>query len=987
MPVVAGIRREAEAPVKWKACLASADESLGPWSMANSTSLCRWTYITCDSPGHITELVLEGARLNGTLHEFDFSAFPHMEKLMLYDNGLYGTIPAGIGNLLSLVELEITSNPHLRGAIPGSIGQLKHLVVLELSDLGLNDTLPQEIGNLTTLEKLRLSLVTLTGSIPLTIGKLMKLRFLSLTGNNLTGSIPMEIGNLTKLQNLYLQNNYLEGQLPGNQLVGHIFPELGNSSLLDSVGVANSNFSGLFPPSICVGGALTMVSAGYNGFTGIYHQTFQNCTTLQDVDFTANNIIAELGTIPSWISRSLPGLKFLRLSSNKFEGAIPLQILHFHKLQLLDLTKNKLTGPVPDDFTNFTGMAHEQKYTNYIDAGYNSHPQIQIVWKNVNYVYIIVVAGMVGIDLSGNFLSQGIPNGLTTLLGLRYLNLSRNHLSGFIPEDIGNLVLLESLDLSGNQLSGKIPASFAGLRSMTVLNLLSNTLSGRIPTGNQLQTLDDPSIHSNNSGLCGFPLKECVNSSTPTQNEASQDEDREALWLYCFVAAGFIFGFWLYWGIFLFRSGTWRCAFYQYVDNMQVKPFCEVFGKYRNGRSFLALNGKGNRSILRQICWLLANLVNQSGPHLMQACVDCADEGACQTGLNGVLEASSHDVDLCLDCEMKNQLILTLDFSAFPHLGKLTLFQNGLYGTIPAGIGNLTSLVVLQIILNPYLRGAIPCSIGQLKNLAVLEMKGLGLDSMLPEEIGNLTSLEELHLNSVTLTGSIPPTIGMLTKLRTLSMRYNNLTGSIPLEIGNMTELQELYFSNNYLEGQLPDLRDCFQEHLGQLETMAFSQNHLYGTLLTDQGEVFLCNYTALKLLDLSNNALHGGLSKCFWDFPSLAFMDLSSNSFSGVVPISRTCADNLKYLHLAENHFRGTFPLGLKKCKNLITLDLGGNHFSGTIPSWVLDLSKNKLTGPIPDDFTNFTSMAKQNTVDFIYHDEFLYAEQIQIQQQQQSL
>uniref|UniRef100_A0A453G8P6 Disease resistance R13L4/SHOC-2-like LRR domain-containing protein n=2 Tax=Aegilops tauschii subsp. strangulata TaxID=200361 RepID=A0A453G8P6_AEGTS len=222
-------------------------------------------------------------------------------------------------------------------------------------------------------------------------------------------------------------------------------------------------------------------------------------------------------------------------------------------------------------------MAHEQKYTNYIDAGYNSHPQIQIVWKNVNYVYIIVVAGMVGIDLSGNFLSQGIPNGLTTLLGLRYLNLSRNHLSGFIPEDIGNLVLLESLDLSGNQLSGKIPASFAGLRSMTVLNLLSNTLSGRIPTGNQLQTLDDPSIHSNNSGLCGFPLKECVNSSTPTQNEASQDEDREALWLYCFVAAGFIFGFWLYWGIFLFRSGTWRCAFYQYVDNMQVKVIKKMY--------------------------------------------------------------------------------------------------------------------------------------------------------------------------------------------------------------------------------------------------------------------------------------------------------------------------------------------------------------------------------------------------------------------------
>ncbi|KAM3334645.1 hypothetical protein ACQJBY_029218 [Aegilops geniculata] len=178
---------------------------------------------------------------------------------------------------------------------------------------------------------------------------------------------------------------------------------------------------------------------------------------------------------------------------------------------------------------------------------------------------------MAGIDLSGNSLSQEIPDGLTTLVGLRYLNLSANHVSGRIPEDIGNLVLLESLDLSRNQLWGEIPPSFAGLKSISTLNLSTNGLSGRIPTGDQLRTLDDPSIYSNNPGLCGFPLEDCKNSSTSTQTEKSLDEDREALWLYCFVAAGFIFGFWLYWGIFLFRSKTWRYSFYQYVDNMQAK--------------------------------------------------------------------------------------------------------------------------------------------------------------------------------------------------------------------------------------------------------------------------------------------------------------------------------------------------------------------------------------------------------------------------------
>nr|CDM85558.1 unnamed protein product [Triticum aestivum] len=677
-PVVAGIRREAEALVKWKASLAGAHKSLGQWSLANSTSLCRWTYITCDSAGHITVLQLVHANLSGTLDELDFSAFPHMEKLIMFGNGLHGTIPAGIGNLTSLVVLDLGENPYLR-----------------------------EIGNLTSLEALGINSVTLTGSIPPTIGMLTKLRSLGLWNNNLTGSIPLEIGNMTELNTISLHSNYLEGQLPGaishlrklkyldlseNQLGGHIFPELGNSSLLGGVNIAENNFSGVCPASICVGGALGFLFAEYNGFTGIHHQTFQNCTTLLDVDFTANNIVAELrdcisehpgrlvsmafsqnqlygtfltgrgesflcnhtdlnfldlssnalhggltkcfwdmqnlqfidlssnsfsgvvpfsmtcqdnlrylllasnhftgtfplglkkcktlfaldlggnnfsGRIPSWVSMSLPELNFLRLSSNMFDGIIPHEVFQFQQLRLLDLSKNKLTGPIPDDFTNLIGMTQDEDID--YPRQYLYQLRIQITWKNVDYVYRLLIASVAGIDLSGNSLSQEIPKGITALIGLRYLNLSGNHLSDCIPEDIGNMVLLESLDLSRNQLWGEIPQSLAALKSISVLNFSSNSLSGRIPTGDQLRTLIDPSIYSNNPGLCGFPLEECINSSTPAQTEKSLDEDREALWLYCFVAAGFIFGFWLYWGIFMFRSETWRCAFYQHVDNMQGK--------------------------------------------------------------------------------------------------------------------------------------------------------------------------------------------------------------------------------------------------------------------------------------------------------------------------------------------------------------------------------------------------------------------------------
>uniref|UniRef100_A0ACD5WJU8 Uncharacterized protein n=1 Tax=Avena sativa TaxID=4498 RepID=A0ACD5WJU8_AVESA len=136
-PVSSDIPREAEALVNWKASLAGADDSLGSWSLANSTNLCSWTHISCDLAGHMRGLDLRDTILNGTLDRFDFSSFPHLENLVLSNNSLYGIIPAGIGNLTSLVELIINNNPSLRGAIPRSIGQLKHLSRLELSVLAM----------------------------------------------------------------------------------------------------------------------------------------------------------------------------------------------------------------------------------------------------------------------------------------------------------------------------------------------------------------------------------------------------------------------------------------------------------------------------------------------------------------------------------------------------------------------------------------------------------------------------------------------------------------------------------------------------------------------------------------------------------------------------------------------------------------------------------------------------------------------------------
>jgi hypothetical protein len=162
--------------------------------------------------------------------------------------------------------------------------------------------------------------------------------------------------------------------------------------------------------------------------------------------------------------------------------------------------------------------------------------------------------------------------------------LSRNNLFGGIPDNIGNLKNVESLDLSWNNLSGHIPSSISHLMFLSSLNLSNNLLLGEIPTGSQLQTLNDPSIYSNNLGLCGVPLSiPCKgNSSFTTALDGAMESHHqlEILWLYYSVIAGTIFGFWVWFGT-LFFWKLWRIAFFGCVDGLQqnVMPNMKCTGQ------------------------------------------------------------------------------------------------------------------------------------------------------------------------------------------------------------------------------------------------------------------------------------------------------------------------------------------------------------------------------------------------------------------------
>ena len=81
-----------------------------------------------------------------------------------------------------------------------------------------------------------------------------------------------------------------------------------------------------------------------------------------------------------------------------------------------------------------------------------------------------------------------------------------------------------------------------------------------------------------------------------------------------------------------------------------------------------------------------------------------------------------------------------------------------------------------------------------------------GLVGSIPSTLGALAHLEHLGLTSnASLTGPIPATLGKLVRLRHLHLWGSDLTGRVPDELGNLVNLASLYLAGNWgLSGPLP---------------------------------------------------------------------------------------------------------------------------------------------------------------------------------------
>ncbi|XP_044476869.1 probable LRR receptor-like serine/threonine-protein kinase At3g47570 [Mangifera indica] len=257
-----------------------------------------------------------------------------LKTLKFYNNPLYGVIPHSIGNLSATLEIFSARNCKIKGSIPTEVGNLHSLISLDLSQNDLNGFIPTTMGNLLNLQGLWLNKNNFLGFIPHELCKLHKIDKLLLNDNMLSGPIPTCMANLTSLRDLQLGSNKFDSSIPpslwtiqyilqvnlsSNSLRGFLSPGIQSLKVLRELDLSKNLLSGNIPTTLGGLQSLESLSLADNGFEGVIPNTFRALISLVSLDLSNNSLSGE-------IPKSLEALTYLKnfnVSVNNLQGEIP----------------------------------------------------------------------------------------------------------------------------------------------------------------------------------------------------------------------------------------------------------------------------------------------------------------------------------------------------------------------------------------------------------------------------------------------------------------------------------------------------------------------------------------------------------------------------------------------------------------------------------------------------------------------------------------
>ncbi|KAI9196643.1 hypothetical protein LWI28_025691 [Acer negundo] len=461
--------------------------SLSDWNSFDSNP-CNWTSIKCSPHGFVTEISIQSLPLQLPVPT-NLSSFRSLQKLVISDGNLTGTVPVDIGDCTGLTVLDLSSNS-LVGTIPSSLGKLQNLQVLILNSNLLTGKIPVEIRRLSNLEELRAGgNKDIVGKIPEELGECRNLTVLGLADTQVSGSLPASLGKLSKLQTLSIYTTMISGEIPA---------DIGNCSELVNLFLYENSLSGSIPIGICKLKKLEQLLLWQNSLSGAIPEEIGNCTSLRMIDLSLNSLS---GTIPLSLG-SLLELEEFMISDNNVSGTIPANLSNATNLLQLQLDTNQISGLIPPELGLLSKLTVFFAWQNQLEG---SIPSTLASCTNLQ-----------ALDLSHNSLTGSIPAGLFQLQNLTKLLLIANDISGSIPPEIGNCSSLVRLRLGNNRIAGVVPREIGGLKNLNFLDLSSNRLSGPVPdeigdcTELQMIDLSKNSLHgplpSSLSSLSGLQV-------------------------------------------------------------------------------------------------------------------------------------------------------------------------------------------------------------------------------------------------------------------------------------------------------------------------------------------------------------------------------------------------------------------------------------------------------------------------------------------------
>lgn len=185
------------------------------------------------------------------------------------------------------------------------------------------------------------------------LDRIPELTYFHVNSNNFTGGIPDDIIKYPYFYELDLSNNKIGGEFP-NQVL--------QSKQLVFLDLRFNRLRGPIPPQLFESN-LDVIFINNNVFTGSLPDNFGR-TPARYLTFANNNLT---GPIPSSIGLASKTLTEVLFLGNSFEGCLPFEIGYLENAVVFDVSRNRLTGPIPLSFAclesiRYLNLEHNQFY-------------------------------------------------------------------------------------------------------------------------------------------------------------------------------------------------------------------------------------------------------------------------------------------------------------------------------------------------------------------------------------------------------------------------------------------------------------------------------------------------------------------------------------------------------------------------------------------------------------------------------------------------